>query len=101
MAVACALDSRPTPARSDLNEGAMKLTHREKRWVDEIEVLISMVRAAPEGESKWIATERLEDRVISMAMKYNIDGNGQTPEGWTKLITHLSRWSMRDLSRMC
>ena len=51
---------------------------------------------APDGEEKAIAKEGLEDCVMKMALTYNIEGNGRTPEGWTRLVTHLSEWSMRD-----
>ena len=90
-------DPTPPPQAESAGEvGARKLTYDEKRWIEEIKVLITEVRMAPVGEEKEIAREELEDYVMKMALTYNGEGNGRTPEGWTRLVTHLSQWSIRD-----
>ena len=86
----------PTAARPNASGKVAELTFDKRRWVEETEAMILEVRSAEEGEPKWIELEKLEDHVLRMAKIYQVEGDGCTSDRRKRLISHLSRWSMRD-----
>ena len=73
--------------------GGKGLTYKEEAWLKDINVTLTDMRFITDADKRTQAVQRLEDTLVRMAISYGIEGNGHTPEGWTRLVTHLSGWS--------
>ena len=76
-------------------EGSVRLTPEEGEWIARTEELIEMVNVAQDQEEEWDLLDDLKRHVGGMALRCQRRTDGDPAGDWTRLLSHLSRWSTR------